>query len=107
VHKDAGGEGLRVCPEASQSIRVGCSRAGDAEGLRSWWHEKAHERALSSVIRCGSAQAPSAAPAGDEFEIGSERSESEINKLHQLGSSSCLKQQDTTADEYFKVGEMN
>ena len=32
------GEGVRVCSETSQSIRVGSSRAGDAEGLCSWWH---------------------------------------------------------------------
>lgn len=107
VHGAAGGEGVRVCSETSQSIRVGCSRAGDTEGLCRWWHEKAHKRALSSVIRCGSAQAPSAVLAGEKFEIRFARSESKINKLHQLGSSSCLKQQVTAADEYFKVGEMN
>lgn len=56
---------------------------------------------------CGSGQAPSTALAGDESEIRFARSESEINKLHQPGSSSCLKHQVTAADEYFKVREMN
>lgn len=107
MHEAAGGERDRVCSETSQSIRVGCSSAEDMEGLCSSWHKKAHKRALSSVIRCSSAQAPRAALAGDEFEIRCARSESEINKLHQLGSSSCLKQEVIAADEYFQVGEMN
>lgn len=107
MHGAAGGEGDTVCPETFQSIRVGCSRAGDSEGLCSWWHEKAHKRALSSIICCSSAQAPSAVLASDEFEIRCARSESEINKLHQLGSSSCLKQEVIAADEHLQVGEMN